>query len=247
MATMLLVRHGQASWFEENYDRLSTVGEAQSRLLGELWAGRGLEVTRVFTGPRLRQVRSAELCGEAYSASGRRWPAPVVLEDLDEMRIEPIFREQMPELFERHAHLRALGDSMLAAGGDEARARIMGRLFEGVITMWVKGQIAAKGVESWGDFHSRVQRGLRAAQEFRSDGNLARSPSGRTVAVFTSAGVIVAAAQTALSLDDDKALGLAWHVRNSSVSEFLFSGERWSLRSFNSVPHLPDAEMITYR
>jgi len=84
MATMLLVRHGQASWFEENYDRLSSVGEAQSRLLGELWAGRGMEVTRVFTGPRLRQVRSAELCGEAYSASGRHWPAPVVLEDFDE-------------------------------------------------------------------------------------------------------------------------------------------------------------------
>ena len=37
---MLLVRHGQASWFEENYDRLSSVGEAQSRLLGELWAAR---------------------------------------------------------------------------------------------------------------------------------------------------------------------------------------------------------------
>jgi len=131
--------------------------------------------------------------------------------------------------------------------GDEARARIMGRLFEGVITMWVKGQIAAAGVESWTEFHSRVQRGLRAAQEFRTDGNLARSPSGRTVAVFTSAGVIVAAAQRALSLDDEKALALAWHVRNSSVSEFLFSGERWTLRSFNSVPHLPAAEMITYR
>src|SRR5256714_5431231 len=180
MATMLLVRHGQASWFEENYDRLSTVGEAQSRLLGELWAGRGLEVTRVFTGPRLRQVRSAELCGEAYSASGRRWPAPVVLEDLDEMRIEPLFREQMPELFDRHAHLRALGDSMLAAGGDEARARIMGRLFEGVITMWVKGQIAAAGVEGWARFHHRGQRAGRAGPQGRADGNPAPSPSGRT-------------------------------------------------------------------
>jgi broad specificity phosphatase PhoE len=247
MATMLLVRHGQASWFEENYDRLSTTGEAQSRLLGELWAGRGLEVTRVFTGPRLRQVRSAEVCGEAYAAAGGQWPGSVVLEDLDEMRIEPLFREQMPELFERHAHLRALGDSMLAADGNEARARVVGRLFEGVVTMWVKGQIGAQGVESWEQFRTRVQRALRAAQEFRSEGNLARAPSGRTVAVFTSAGVIVAATQRALGLDDDKALALAWHLCNSSVSEFLFSGERWSLRSFNSVPHLHDAEMITYR
>ncbi|HWE24111.1 MAG TPA: histidine phosphatase family protein [Myxococcales bacterium] len=246
---MLLVRHGQASWFEENYDRLSSVGEAQSRLLGALWAARGVEVTRVFTGPRVRQIRSAELCGEAYAASGRRWPVPVALDDLDEMRIEPLFREQMPELFEHHAHLRALGDSLVAADGNEARAKIFDRLFQGVITMWVHGQIQANsnGVETWDQFRARVQRGLHAAQEFRSEGNLARAPSGRIVAVFTSAGVIISAAQRALGIDDERTLGLAWRLRNSSVSEFLFSDERWSLVSFNSVPHLSDPETITYR
>ena len=36
-------------------------------------------------------------------------------------------------------------------------------------------------------------------------------------------------------------------LRTSSVSEFLFSDERWSLVSFNSVPHLADPGMITYR
>jgi broad specificity phosphatase PhoE len=247
MATMLLIRHGQASWFEQNYDRLSTVGEAQSRLLGELWASRGVEVTRVFTGPRVRQIRSAELCGEAYTSAGRRWPVPVALDDLDEMRIEPLFREQMPELFEHHAHLRALGDSLLAADGNEARAKIFDRLFQGVVSMWVHGQLRANGVESWDQFRARVQRGLHAAQEFRTEGNLARAPSGRIVAVFTSAGVIISAAQRALAIDDERTLGLAWRLRNSSVSEFLFSDERWSLVSFNSVPHLPDPEMITYR
>lgn len=247
MATMLLVRHGQASWFEENYDRLSSVGEAQSRLLGALWAARGVEITRVFTGPRVRQIRSAELCGEAYAAGGRRWPVPVALEDLDEMRIEPLFREQMPELFEHHAHLRALGDSLVAADGNEARARIFDRLFQGVVSMWVHGQLRANGGESWDQFRSRVQRGLRAAQEFRSEGNLARAPSGRTVAVFTSAGVVISAAQGALRIDDERTLGLAWRLRNSSVSEFLFSDERWSMVSFNSTPHLADPEMITYR
>ena len=244
---MLLVRHGQASWFEENYDRLSSVGEAQLRLLGELWAGRGLEVIRVFTGPRVRQIRSAELCGDSYAAAGRHWPVPIALDDLDEMRIEPLFREQMPELFERHAHLRALGDSLVAADGNEARAKIFDRLFQGVVSMWVHGQLRTDGVETWDQFRARVQRGLRAAQEFRSEGNLARAPSGRIVAVFTSAGVIISAAQRALAIDDERTLGLAWRLRNSSVSEFLFSGERWSLVSFNAIPHLADPEMITYR
>ena len=92
-----------------------------------------------------------------------------------------------------------------------------------------------------------VRDKVRAAQEFPTEGNLARAPSGRSVAVFTSAGVVVAAMQQALGLDDDKALGLAWHMRNSSVSEFLFSDERFSVLSFNSVPHLSEAQMITLR
>jgi broad specificity phosphatase PhoE len=242
MATLFLVRHGQASFFEENYDRLSSLGEAQARLLGELWSAREVEISRVFTGPRVRQVRSAEACGEAYSAKGRRWPAPVVLEDLDEMRIEPLFREQLPELFEKHEHLRAISDSLLAAGGNEARAHIFDRLFQVVVRMWMKNELGSHGVETWSDFRGRVRRALQAAQE--PDGKPA---SGRRVAVFTSAGVVVAAAQIALGIDDETALGLAWRVRNASVSEFLFTSGRFSLLSFNAIPQLADPALITYR
>jgi broad specificity phosphatase PhoE len=247
MATMLLVRHGQASWFEETYDRLSSVGEAQSRLLGEMWAARGLEMTRVFTGPRFRQLRSAELAGEAYAASGKRWPPPVVLEDLDEMHVEPLFREHLPDIFEVHAPLRAIGDSLLAADGDGSRAKIFDRLALNVMELWMKGQISAPGVETWADFRARVRRALDAAQEFPTPGKLLHTPSGRLVAMFTSAGVIGAAAQLALGVDDVTSLSLAWRIRNSSVSEFLFSGPRWTLLSYNTVPHLADASLLTYR
>jgi len=37
MGQLFLVRHGQASAFEENYDRLSSLGERQALLLGQLW------------------------------------------------------------------------------------------------------------------------------------------------------------------------------------------------------------------
>jgi len=36
-------------------------------------------------------------------------------------------------------------------------------------------------------------------------------------------------------------------VRNCSYSEFLYSGERFTLSTFNSFPHLEDASMLTYR
>jgi len=227
------VRHGQASAFEDNYDRLSTLGEKQALLLGERWARHGTRIDRVFSGPRVRQQRTAEIAAEAGGL-----PPPMVLEELDEMRVEPLFREHMPELFARHAHLATLGDAMLAADGDEQRAQQFARLFEAGLALWMRGEVSALGVESWLEFRSRVRRGLSAV---RSDAR------GRRIAVFTSAGPVAAAVQLAIGADDETALSLAFRVRNSSVSEFLFDANRFSLASFNETPHLHDAALVTVR
>ena len=40
MSTLALVRHAQASFFADNYDQLSPVGEQQARLLGQYWVKR---------------------------------------------------------------------------------------------------------------------------------------------------------------------------------------------------------------
>ncbi len=233
MGTLLLVRHGQASAFEDNYDRLSTLGERQARLLGEHWARRELKLDRVFTGPRERQRRTAELAAEAGHL-----PPPVELAQLDEMGVEPIFKEHMPELFSRHAHLQALGDAMVMADGDEARAQSIARLFEAALRLWVRGEVKAPGVEQWLEFRARVRKVLAAVRA---------EARGQRIAVFTSAGPVAAAVQLALGSDDDTALSLAFRVRNTSVSEFLFSADRFSLASFNETPHLLDAALVTVR
>ncbi len=233
MGSLFLVRHGQASAFEENYDRLSSLGERQARLLGERWKQRGVRFDRVFSGPRVRQKTTAEIVCETAGL-----PAPVELAELDEMGIEPLFKEHRPELFARHAHLMALGDAMLAADGDEARTRSFARLFEATLRLWIKGEVSGNGVEPWLEFRARIRKVLAAVR------NGAR---GQRIAVFTSAGPVASAVQLALGADDDTALALAFRVRNSAYSEFLFSGDRFSLASFNETPHLEDAALITVR
>jgi broad specificity phosphatase PhoE len=233
MGTLLLVRHGQASAFEDNYDRLSTLGEKQARLLGEAFRKRGGRVDRVFVGPRVRQRRTAEIAVEAGGL-----PAPVVIDGLDEMGVEPLFREHLPDVFHRHAHLAALGDAMLAADGDVERARGFARLFEATLQLWLRGDVTARGVESWLEFRARVRHALAAVRA---------EARGQRIAAFTSAGPVASAVQLALGADDDTTLSLAFRVRNSSVSEFLFSEDRFSLASFNETPHLPDAALVTVR
>jgi broad specificity phosphatase PhoE len=233
MGTLLLVRHGQASAFEDNYDRLSTLGERQAGMLGESWRRRELRLDRVFVGPRVRQQRTAEIAAETGGL-----PPPVVLEDLDEMRVEPLFREHLPDLFTKHAHLAALGDAMVAADGDKARARGFARLFEAVLQLWLRGEVSAPGVESWLEFRARVRYALALVRA---------EARGQRIVAFTSAGPVASAVQLALGADDDTTLSLAFRVRNSSISEFVFSGERFSLASFNETPHLPDAALVTVR
>jgi hypothetical protein len=55
------------------------------------------------------------------------------------------------------------------------------------------------------------------------------------------------AMQRALQLSAETALNVSWMSRNSSWSEFIYSGERFTLSSFNGHAHIEDAAMLTYR
>jgi broad specificity phosphatase PhoE len=65
--------------------------------------------------------------------------------------------------------------------------------------------------------------------------------------MFTSGGFIGSAAQLALAAPDRTALELHWRLRNGSLTEFAFTRDRFSLDTFNTVPHLDDPALWTYR
>jgi broad specificity phosphatase PhoE len=108
-----------------------------------------------------------------------------------------------------------------------------------VITRWVAGEVTASGIESWDDFFLRVQRGL--AQVVRD------TPPAANATIFTSAGPIGAAMRHALHLSAADTLQVTWMSRNASFTEFLASGERFTLSTFNAHPHLDGEELLTYR
>lgn len=65
MSELILVRHGQATPFEADTDRLSALGEAQARAVGEGLAALGTVPTHVLHGPLVRQRRTALLAAGA--------------------------------------------------------------------------------------------------------------------------------------------------------------------------------------
>lgn len=239
MSTLVVVRHGQASFFEDHYDRLSTLGRRQSRLLGDYWAERGITFDEVYTGPRERQIDTAMEVGEAFRGAGLAWPEPVVLDELDEYQAEAVLKQALPGLLEKHAELREMYAAVEAAVGRDEKLRTFQRVYEVVIGRWARGELDLSGIEPWATFRERVHSGLARITS--------ASGPGRRAVAFTSGGPVGVSMERALQLSPELTLKLAWMVRNGSLTEFLFSGSRFTLSSFNSFPHLLEPELWTYR
>lgn len=239
MGTLTLVRHGQASFGAADYDQLSDLGETQARLLGQHWARMGIGFDRAFHGPRVRQRRSAELAAMAMKRAGAPLPDLVQIEALDELRFDGVVMGALPVLAERDPEIRTLlGDIGTLADGGLPPASFQNRL-ERLFQLWVRAPDPIEGVEQWSDFSSRIDGVLR---EMRRDAR-----KGLRVVGFTSAGAIAASLQLALSVQPHVAVDVMWRVRNASITEFLFSSDRFTLSSFNGTPHLEDGALITYR
>jgi broad specificity phosphatase PhoE len=241
MGTIVLVRHGQASVFEAEYDKLSPQGETQARLLGEHLARRGVRFDAVFAGPRERQQRTAEIARAASGGAGVPWPEITALPALDEMQVQTVLATSLPALAAADPSVRALAEALPAAAGPAARLRAFERLFQAVMLRWVDGQIDAPGVEPWPAFCARVAGALATLR--------ASCGGGRRVAAFTSAGPLALCTATALGASERAAVELLFVVKNTALAEILSSGARLSLLAFNALPHLAAAppELETYR
>ena len=239
MGILFLVRHGQASFLEENYDKLSALGIAQARLLGDYWAERKILFDRACAGPCERQRDTAQIVSEAYGKAGIAFPEPQVLPEFDEYQGEAVLKRSLPALLESDQRIRELHAAFQSSTGVAEQRAAFQKLFEGVISGWVHGAICPEGVETWPEFCTRVNSGL---VKFLSAGK-----SGECIAIFTSGGPIAVAMQRALHLSPEATLQVTWMSRNSSWSEFLYSAGRFTLSSFNSHGHISDPAMLTYR
>jgi broad specificity phosphatase PhoE len=239
MARATLVRHGQASFLEPNYDQLCATGETQARLLGEYWARRGIVFGRAWSGPCTRHVQTGRIVAEAYRKVGRAFPELEIMNEFDEYSGVEVLSRGLPQLLRTSDEVRRLHRGFENSTDIVARRTSFQKLFEIVIGKWVSGELTIGEVESWPDFCTRVETGVaRISNGARSGGDLV---------IFTSGGPIAVAVRRALHLSHADTLQMTWMSRNASFSEFLSSTDRFTLSSFNETPHLEDESLLTYR
>jgi broad specificity phosphatase PhoE len=131
MSTLVLVRHAQATVFEEDSDRLSALGEQQAIALGQFWRERDICFDEVYCGTLRRHTRTAELAC------------------LPELTPRPEFNE-----YDANG---ILGEGR----HDVKNNRDLQKLFDERMPQWIAGTLQSPDLESWQAFHERVVRGFR--------------------------------------------------------------------------------------
>ncbi len=220
MAELLVIRHGQASFGQDNYDVLSELGHAQSRAVGELLRQIGWEPDRLITGTLRRQketLSSMGFDGAAFDGAAEEHPG------FDEYDFNDLllarFKGDVPKLVkgDRKTHFRILRETVFAWQDAD---------FEGAS-------------ETYAAFADRVA----AARAFATDTEAKR------VLVISSGGVIGQLTATALGADKRHMMELNLQVKNTAMTRFVFKGARWSLSEFNATPHFMTpggAKLLSY-
>ena len=240
MSTLILIRHGQAMFGTEDYDRLSPLGLSQSTILGQYWACRRRGFDAVFSGAMERQKQTLRAVGEILQKTGLGFPEGGIITGFNEYDSRGIMTHLYPRLLEEDQRVKEVVKRYPGIGdGSPEGRRAFQQVFEIVLERWLEDPDPGPGTESFQRFQDRVVAGI---ERIRSE-----YASGKTVAVFTSGGAISVALQHALGLSGRKALSLQWIIKNASITEFAYDRDRFTLTGFNQTPHLEDEGMVTYR
>lgn len=223
MSSLILLRHGQASFGAADYDRLSPLGAAQATATGAYFAAvHGTRFDAVWTGPKRRHADTAQGVLAALGPDAAALP-PQTEPALDEFAEG----QQIIAAAERHFGVPLHGDAALPR-----RAQL--QHYDALIDAWARGDAAIDGCRDAEAFCRTVAQWLRRS--------VARPGADQRLLAVTSAGTIGAIVSELLGLPATQLPRFTRVLRNASLTEVVFSpGRGCNLLSFNGVAHLPPA------
>jgi broad specificity phosphatase PhoE len=236
MGEIFFVRHGQASFGTDDYDRLSPLGFRQAKILAAYLAQTGKIFDAVYTGEMERQQKTAEEFLNHYRDNQLAVPRPQIDDTFNEYDSFAVWEALIPEMTAEQPALAAELEKL------PADRKAFQRIFSQVMNRWTQGKYKAAGIPRWDDFTRRVVLGV--------DKIAARHGARKRLAVFTSGGPISVAVRSALGLSDRMTLEISWQLMNASITRLKYNSRGIMLAGFNEVSHLElegDANLLTYR
>lgn len=233
MTSIYLIRHGQASFGQENYDQLSDLGMQQAARLGSQLSQRLAMFDVINLGSMWRHEQTASHClaefGVDFCNSGAQVNA-----GWNEYNHQEILKVHRPEF--------ATVASMTQFVKQQTNPRaFFEQEFNAAIDRWISGVHDQDYSESWHSFNQRVHAALEQV--------LSDHPNAKSIAVFTSGGPISLISQALLGVPAYKIMQMNWTLLNCGVTKIVSTGERRFLSSLNEHTHFEGTEnkhLITY-
>jgi broad specificity phosphatase PhoE len=221
VGTLYLVRHGQASFGSDDYDRLSELGARQCAALGAHLYARGLRFQGVLRGSLRRHRQSLEAIAGALPGlpEALEWPgldeydSEAVVRAVRDVERDPLPSPHTPEGYRQH--FRILKDGLAA---------------------WMAGHVQPAGMPSWDGWVAGIVGALDHVRT-QFDGE---------VLLVSSGGPIATAVAQVLGASPAAVIDLNLRLRNSALTEFAFTPKRHMLQTFNTLPHLQDPERAAW-
>jgi len=235
MSHIYLIRHGQASFGAENYDRLSPLGQQQAAVVGDYFAKQGTKIAQVVHGKMSRQEETASILAKQSGFSGELICHPGANEfDSDSLvkHYLPILTKQSTEfceMLENNGKWWATGDSFEL-------------FFCAMVSLWQTDDNCP--FESWNYFYARCLSCLNDVADISKQSE----QKGITI-IATSSGLISVVMQSILNFSNSTFMDMNLTTNNASISEIIWptnktEPEKRSLRkrnrllSFNNITPL---------
>ena len=235
MATIYLIRHGQASFGSANYDQLSELGVRQADATGEYLARLDISLDAAYSGDLSRQV---ETCERVLASQSGAVPHQIDAA-FNELNNDEQVRALAPVLAEADPQLAALLQRGLSSSKDYQK------VIRAVFNHWVTQDCSQYDIQSWQDYQGRAVAALEAVMQAQG--------AGKTVGIFTSGGTIATLVAHVLGLASEKVYSFYEPIFNCSVTQLFYSRDNVSLsyfndRSFLQLMSLERGEnLVTYR
>ncbi len=235
MSNIYIIRHAQASFGDQNYDQLSSLGFKQADLLADHLCSMSIKFDTFYLGQNKRHLQTFSAYQKQLINTDQEMKVKTI-QAFNEYDFEKILRTVLPVLIKEDPQLKQKVDNMFSAN------HIFQAVFEKSLFKWLEHPEQLPTLMSWRFFSQEVQKAVYSIM--KTEGHR------KNLAIFTSGGVISAVVQGALNLSDKDTLKLSWQILNTSITRFKYREDSLILSGFNDIGYLSvlaNKGLITYR
>jgi broad specificity phosphatase PhoE len=218
LAEIYWVRHGEAAFATDNYDRLTARGIQQASLLGEYFQQRNIQFDQLVSGTMIRQQHTLSLLSQSaqdmtLKASHEQTP---LANEYDFEQLTKQYATQYPQT--------PLVQQWQANSSDK---KLFFSLLREALSCWSHGDLNNVD-ETFDGFEQRIKQLISKMQNYH----------GKKVLIVSSGGVISTVLGKLMQMPPTAMFELNLQMRNTGISQCFFNKKIMRVSSFNAIPHL---------